>query len=77
MLGDDFKKEIGYLKKVMFKVFDKDGELFIYGFVYFFDFCKNVSVDNVFNFILFLIFFDGYFKDCKEFNNKCIVILLY
>lgn len=77
MSGDGLKKEIGHLKKAMFKAFDKDGELPIYGPAHFFDFCKNASADDVFNFILSSISSDGHSKDRKELNNKCTVTLLY
>ena len=65
------------LEKAMFKAFAKDGELPIYDPERFFDFCKNASADNVFNFILSSIFSDRHSKDRKELNKKHTVALLY
>lgn len=66
MSGEDLKKEIGHLEKALFKAFVKDGELPIYDPAHFLDFCKNVSADNVFKFILSSISSDRHSKDRKE-----------
>ena len=61
----------------MFKAFVKDGELPIYDPERFFDFCKNTTADNVFNFILSSISSDCHSKDRKELSQKGTVALLY
>ena len=77
LLGEDLKKEIKQLEKVVFNTFIKEGKPPIYEPDQVYSFCKTANAGNVFNFILSSISSDRHSKDRKELNKKRTVVVLY
>ena len=77
MLGEDFKNEIHALQKAMHKTFIQEEKLPVYDPDEFYNFCRSVNAQNVFDFILSTISFTRHSKDRKELNRKRTVAFLY
>lgn len=77
LLGEDLKNEIHALQKAMYKTFIQEGKMPVYDPYEFYNFCRSVNAQNVFDFIFSTISSTRHSKDRKELNKKRTVAFLY
>ena len=76
MLGEDFKNEIHALQKAMYEKFIQEEKLPVYDPDEFYNFCRSVNAQNVFDFIFSTFSSTRHSKDRKELNRKRTVAFL-